>query len=131
MKTSVSESTVAATVIAGARCALVIFYASAFEWPSGYMTIPFDQHLLISIAFATFLTAFLIWRRLPREGSNAKYGAAAGFLAGIVSHPVTWLVYFLIAVSLTPAQETGFQLHKVLAASLLYAQNLNLFLILK
>jgi len=101
---------------------LVVGYASAFEWPRGYLTIPFDQHLLISIAFATFLTAFLIWRRLPQDESDAKRGAMAGFFAGIVSHPLTWLVYFLAAAYLIPPQGTEtVQLHQVLGGTLFYS----------
>ena len=116
MKASVFESSIAAVVIMSARCLLVVGYASAFEWPQGYMTIPFDQYLLLSIAVATFSVAFVLWRYWPQNMSGAKRGAIVGFFVGLISHPTTWFIYFLTS----PQRGQPFQLDKVLAASMVY-----------
>ena len=117
MKASVFESSIAAVVITGERCGLVVGYASAFEWPQGYGTIPFDQYLLLSIAVATCSVAFVFWRYWPQTMSGTKRGASVGLFIGLISHPATWFIYFLTS----PLRGQPFQLDKVFAASILYA----------
>lgn len=121
IKPSLLESCVAAAVMASARCGLVVCYASAFEWPSGYMTVPFDLHLLLSIAVATWSVALVLWRYCPQSGSGTRRGATAGFFVGLICHPTTWFIYCLISYfQMSPPIEQPFRLHEAILGSLLY-----------
>ena len=100
---------IAASALAGARCCLVVGYATLVGW-HGWFAPGFSPLLVASVGVATFAVAFVSWRLFAPDGScGPMRGAAAGFLTGLVSHPVTWMVYWTIA-SLTeefPGERPG------------------------
>lgn len=53
-----------------------------------------DRKLIGLIGGLTFLIGLLLWKNLARKpgGMNAGRGAAAGFLAGLLVHPLFFLV---------------------------------------
>jgi hypothetical protein len=69
----------------------------------GYFGPGFDLQLVSSVGVATFAVAFVSWILIaPARSTGAMSGAAAGFCTGLVSHPVTWMLFCWIVV-LTPA----------------------------
>lgn len=86
------QASIAAAAIAAARCGLVLGYAFLGNDPQ-FWDYLFGKNLLLCVALATFLVALFFWWLLVIGRTNGLRGAGAGFLTGLVSHPVTWLFF--------------------------------------
>ena len=101
----IRRAVIGAAAIGGARSCLVVGFFTLSG--SGIPNIdPFFRadflRLILSVALATFAVGFAFWSWCMPIRTSARLGALAGTLAGVVSHPAAWALFFLSDVVTKP-----------------------------